>query len=209
MIGIIDYGMGNTGSILNMLRRIGAEGFIANEPSALRMADKIILPGVGAFDNAVTRLRESGFWSALHEEGLEKRKPILGICLGMQLLTRGSEEGDLAGLGWIPATTVRFRLGGAGQPALKVPHMGWNEVRVLRDGGLLPDPTEGATPRFYFVHGFHVVCDDDAHVLATAEYGYPFHAAIGVPGVSGVQFHPEKSHAFGMKLMKKFAEIGE
>jgi len=207
MIGIIDYGMGNTGSILNMLGRIGAESFIATKASALRQASKIILPGVGSFDNAVTRLRASGFWDALHEEVLGRNKPVLGICLGMQLLTRGSEEGDLPGLGWIPANTLRFKLGGPDQPARKVPHMGWNEIKVLRSGGILQEPEAGTLSRFYFVHSFHVVCDEEEHVLATADYGYPFHAAIGTPGIIGVQFHPEKSHTFGMRLMARFAEM--
>lgn len=202
MIVIIDYGMGNIGSIQNMLAWIGAEACISADPQVIRRADKLILPGVGAFDNGMRRLNELGFVSLLQEQAIERGKPLLGICLGMQLLGQGSEEGSLPGLGWLAAESVRFRFE-VTQSALKVPHMGWNTVEPVTESPLFAEIT---SPRFYFVHSYHVTCQRQEDVLARASYGFPFVAAVRRQNIYGVQFHPEKSHKFGMALLRNFAE---
>lgn len=203
MIAVIDYGMGNLGSIVNMLKKIGAEAIITSDAETIGRADKLILPGVGAFDHGMQSLHERGLVPLLEARVLEQRTPLLGICLGMQLLSRRSEEGSLPGLGWVEAETVRFQLNGH-EPALKVPHMGWNFVQVRQPHATfeaLPDD-----PRFYFVHSYHVVCADERTVLATTDYGHEFTSALIHDNIVGVQFHPEKSHKFGMKLLKNFVE---
>ncbi len=203
MIAILDYGMGNVGSIHNMLKRVGSPSVITNDPQELRSATKIILPGVGAFDQAITKLRNLDLIGLMNELVLEKQKPILGICLGMQLLSKSSEEGDLPGLGWIDAKTVRFRTDSNGK-TFRIPHMGWNQVKVVRGNSIMDNlPDE---PRFYFVHSYHVHCVLPEDVVAVAEYGEVFHCAIQRQNIYGTQFHPEKSHKFGMKLLKNFAE---
>ena len=161
MIIIVDYKMGNLGSILNMLKKIGAPAMASSLPEDILQADKLILPGVGAFDNGMTNLKESGLLSVLNEKVLAKKTPILGICLGMQLLTRRSAEGRLEGLGWIEADTIRFRFGRE-ESALKIPHMGWNTV-MFKPGSVLSSGLENEA-RFYFVHSFHVVCDREENV---------------------------------------------
>lgn len=202
MIAIVDYGMGNLGSIRNMLLYLGVDSEITSDPSRIAAARKLILPGVGAFDRAMTNLRERGLIPVLDGEVLEKGKPVLGICLGMQLLGRRSEEGTLPGLGWIEADTIRFRFD-PGLAHLKIPHMGWNRVTVSRSGSIMDHlPPE---PRFYFVHSYHVRCDREENVLATASYGFEFHAAVIRGNILGTQFHPEKSHKFGLALLKNFA----
>lgn len=204
MIAIVDYGMGNVGSIHNMLTRIGTESKITTDPKAIAGAAKIILPGVGQFDRAVESLERLGLTEALHQLVLRQGRLVLGICLGMQLLGRGSEEGVRPGLGWIAADTVRFRFEGE-QARLKVPHMGWSEVVPSRPSALLRDL--GTDPRFYFVHSYHVRCDQGEDVLATADYGFSFHAAVGRANILGTQFHPEKSHRFGLRVLKNFVEM--
>ena len=201
MIGVIDYGMGNLGSILNMMKKIGAEARIAASPDDIAQSEKIILPGVGSFDHGMRNLEERGLRSALEDCVIRGGKPILGICLGMQLMTASSEEGNLPGLGWIDAVTRRFRFD---DPTMKVPHMAWNGVDVRRPGDLFEDVD--SEPRFYFVHSYFVVCRQADDVLATTEYGHPFVSAFRRGNVMGVQFHPEKSHRFGMKLLRNFAE---
>ena len=202
MIGIIDYGLGNLASILNMLRRIGVPAIISSDPSVLSAAAGLILPGVGAFDSGVSNLHASGLWSFLHEDVLQNGKPILGICLGVQLLTEGSDEGTLPGLGWIPGRTVAFdrsRL----RPEHKIPNMGWRNITATRTdtltGNLPPEP------RFYFVHSFHLQCDDAQDVMITSQHGYEFTVGVRRKNVAGVQFHPEKSHKYGMALLRNFA----
>ncbi len=205
MIIIIDYGMGNVGSILNMLKKVGAPAAkVSADPKDIEQADKLILPGVGAFDTGMQRLRETGLISLLNEKVLKAKTPTLGVCLGMQLLTRVSEEGELPGLGWIDAETIRFRFDPK-QSGLKIPHMGWNTVKIQREGTLFMDMYPGA--RFYFVHSFHVVSHEPADVLTTTEYGYDFVSAVQHEHIMGAQFHPEKSHKFGMKLYKNFVEF--
>ena len=204
MIIIVDYKMGNLGSILNMLKKIGAPAMASSLPEDILQADKLILPGVGAFDNGMTNLKESGLLSVLNEKVLAKKTPILGICLGMQLLTRRSAEGGLEGLGWIEADTVRFRFGKE-ESTLKVPHMGWNTVR-FKPGSILSSGLENEA-RFYFVHSFHVVCDREENVAGKTFYGYEFSSAIQNGNIMGVQFHPEKSHKYGLRLLKNFVEM--
>ena len=203
MIAIIDYGMGNLGSIHNMLNRIGAPSEITSDPRKIGLADKLILPGVGAFDRAVQSLNRLGLLPVLNERVLERKVPILGICLGMQLLSLRSEEGELPGLGWIDAETVRFAFEGENAD-LKIPHMGWNTIEVKRSSPILDDRHEES--RFYFVHSYHVRCADEANVLATTRYGIVFHAAVIRGNIMGTQFHPEKSHKFGLKLLENFTD---
>ncbi len=204
MIVIIDYGMGNLGSILNMLKKVGTPAAkVSADPKDIEQADKLILPGVGAFDTGMQRLRETGLIGLLNEKVLKAKTPTLGVCLGMQLLTKVSEEGELPGLGWIDAETIRFRFDQK-KTGLKIPHMGWNTTKVQREGTLFKDMY--AEPRFYFVHSFHIVSHNPEDVLATTEYGYDFVSAVQHGHIMAAQFHPEKSHKFGMKLYKNFVE---
>ncbi len=204
MIVIVDYGMGNLGSILNMLKKIGAPpAKISSDPKEIEQADKLILPGVGAFDTGIQRLRETGLIPLLNEKVLRAKTPTLGVCLGMQLMAKISEEGELPGLGWFDAETIRFRFDSK-QTGLKVPHMGWNTINVKREGTLFRDMYSSA--RFYFVHSFHFVAHDPADVVTTTDYGYEFVSAIQRGHVMAAQFHPEKSHKFGMKVYKNFVE---
>lgn len=201
MITIVDYGMGNLGSIHNMCKRIGVAAQITGDAAVLSRAGKILLPGVGAFDSAMRRINASGLRAVLDHKALEEQVPVMGICLGMQLLTRGSEEGELAGLGWIAASTRRF----PATPGLKVPHMGWNAVTALR-----PNPlTAGLAPdsRYYFVHSYYVQADDVEDVLLRAHYGVTFDAALAHGNLYGAQFHPEKSHSYGMAFLGNFARL--
>lgn len=199
----MDYGIGNVGSIKNMLHKIGERNvFMIKEPSDIDLTDKIILPGIGAFDRGMELLNSSGLREALDKNVKEGRKPILGICLGMQMLGKSSEEGSKAGLGYIDFVCKRFCFH---DNDLKIPHMGWDYVTVRKaDSAFLYDI--GKKPRFYFVHSYHAVCADENDILLTCDYGYEFAAAVQRDNVIGTQFHPEKSHAFGMKLLKNFAE---
>lgn len=196
---ILDYGMGNTGSILNMLKRIGADAEISSDPSAAAKADKLILPGVGSFDQGKKNLEVSGLLPVLYQKVMMEKTPILGICLGMQLFTSSSEEGVLQGLGWLNAETVKFRA----LNSRKIPHMGWNILEKKKDHVLFSEL--GACSRFYFVHSYHVICREAGDILAVADYdGEEFIAAIQRENILGVQFHPEKSHRFGKTLLKNF-----
>ena len=200
MITIVDYNMGNLGSIQNMLKKIGVDSQVSADPGAVAAADKLILPGVGAFDAGMDNLERSGLIPLLNQRVLEDRVPTLGICMGMQLMTQRSEEGQRNGLGWIDAEALRFR---PAQASLKVPHMGWNRVMPVRPSALTDDlPDE---PRFYFVHSYYVRCHDPADVLLATPFGESFHSAFQRGNVWGVQFHPEKSHKFGMALLHNFA----
>jgi glutamine amidotransferase len=201
-ITIIDAGIGNVGSVLRMFEHIGVEAVVASDPAAARQARRVVLPGVGAFDAGMAGL-ERGGWVEPLEALREKGVPIIGICLGMQLLCRGSEEGAAPGLGWIAADVRRLDTGG--DPRLKLPHMGWAEVKVTRSNPLIDASTE--LPRFYHVHQYRAVCDDPADVIATATYGTEFVTAVQRGSLYGVQFHPEKSHRFGMHLLRRFSEL--
>lgn len=205
MIVVLDYGMGNPGSMLNMFRRIGAQSVVAADKETILAASAIILPGVGAFDNGMQKLRSAGIVELLERRVLLDKVPFLGVCLGMQLLLERSEEGLLPGLGWIPGQVKRFDFTGIDKPGLKVPQMGWNQVRPTNHTSLFRGIDEES--RYYFVHSYHVVCNDQEHVLGTSEYGHSFVSAVQKENIFGVQFHPEKSHRFGMALLKNFAEL--
>lgn len=202
MIVIVDYQMGNLGSILNMFRKLGIPAVISRDAAEIARADKLILPGVGAFDRGMTGLNQLGLVPVLNRKVLEERCPILGLCLGMHLMTRASEEGSLPGLNWIRADTRRFAFDPP-QPGLRVPHMGWNTVRIDRPSPLVADYDE--PPRYYFAHSYYVRCDDAANVIGTTTFGFDFVSIVGEGNVFGTQFHPEKSHKFGMRLLSNFA----
>ena len=203
-IVVVDYGVGNLGSIVNMLKKIGFKAKIASNIESLEEADKLILPGVGAFDAGMKKLRETGLIPTLNKLVLEKKIPALGLCMGMQMMTQKSTEGVEAGLGWFDAETIRFSF--APEKAhLKIPHMGWNTISPRRDHLLFTDFEEEA--RFYFVHSYHIICHDESLTLAETEHGYFFPSIIQKENIIGAQFHPEKSHKFGMKLLKNFAEL--
>lgn len=203
MITVVDYGVGNLASIANMLKKIGMPARISADPADIASATKLILPGIGAFDQGIQSLRERSLIEPLNRRVRQDRVPTIGVCLGMQLLGLTSEEGREAGLGWIAAHTKKFRADGPEK--LRVPHMGWNEATAVK-----PDPIVAGLqshPRFYFVHSYHVVCDDPSNVIATTPYGIDFTSILRQDNVWGAQFHPEKSHRFGMQLLKNFAEL--
>ncbi len=202
MIVIVDYGAGNVGSVLNMLRKIGAKARVSGVAADIGAADKLILPGVGHFGRGMGKLAESGLIPVLEEQVLVGAKPVLGICLGMQMMTRGSEESDILGLGWIDAFTHRF----PEAPGLRVPHMGWNSVRPSATAHLFERDVAEAE-RFYFVHSYYVRTADPVHIAANCLYGVDFVAAFEVGNLFGVQFHPEKSHLFGMGLLRRFVAL--
>ena len=203
MIAIIDYGMGNLGSICNMFKKIGVDAMITSNHQQISTAEKLVLPGVGSFDAGMKNLKDSGLELLLYEEVIIKKKPILGICLGMHLMTKRSEEGSLQGLGWIDAETILFKFPTVNK--LKVPHMGWNIVNPVRISTL----TQGMEidERFYFVHSYYVRCKDKEAVTMTAKYDLIFDAGFEQENIIGVQFHPEKSHKYGMELLRKYAGI--
>lgn len=203
MIVIVDYGIGNLSSVLNMFKKIGVkEVMISGEKDQIEKADKLLLPGVGAFDAGMRNLENSGLVSVLNRKVLEEKIPVLGICLGMQLLTKKSEEGIKPGLGWIDAETIRFNL----DPALKlkVPHMGWNYIKVNRENKLVDSESKN---RFYFVHSYYVKCFDESQSIAKSNFGIDFTCMVNKDNIYGAQFHPEKSLKFGMKLFDNFAKL--
>jgi len=204
MIVIIDYGMGNLRSILMKFKRIKAEAIISADPADIERADKLILPGVGFFAVGMKNLQESGLLSVLNKKVLESNVPILGICLGMQLLTKFSEEGNCNGLGWIDAVTKKF-LFSPPQDKLCIPHVGWDTILPKHPSILL----EGIDPdaRFYFTHTYAVTCEDEQSVVATTEYGYEFVSIIQKGNIYGTQFHPEKSHFHGLKMIDNFVRL--
>lgn len=203
-ITVVDYGLGNVGSVMNMLKRIGQRTVLAARPEDVAKAEVLVLPGVGHFDAGMKKLRESGLAEALDARVMRDKVPILGICLGMQLFTKGSEEGDLPGLGWLDAETRRFTFPAELRQQLPVPHMGWSDT-TGHDPGLFPVVTDATEkPRFYYVHSFHVACKEPADVAATCMYGFEFTAAVRRGHLFGTQFHPEKSHHYGVRLLEAF-----
>lgn len=203
MISIVDYGVGNTGALLNMLDYLGIDAEAVETPDGIDNAQMLLLPGVGAFDKAMRTLRERNLLPALDNAVLQRKIPVLGVCLGMQLLARRSDEGSETGLGWIAADVKRIvPPPGSG---LKVPNIGWLETRPQRRTALF-DP-EAAAARFYFDHGYHMVCDNPADVAATIDYGDQLCCAVAHGHIAGVQFHPEKSHRHGMRLLEAFARL--
>jgi glutamine amidotransferase len=203
MIIIVDYGMGNLGSVLNMFKKVGAEAKISSDLDEINKAKKILLPGVGAFDTAMQRINETGMLEILNQKALIEKIPIFGICLGMQLLTNGSEEGVLPGLGWIEGQTLSFkdRIG----EKFKIPHMGWNLVDIQQKSPITNNFKDEV--RFYFVHSYFVKVDNPINSMMTTTYGINFDSAIMKDNIFGAQFHPEKSHKFGMNLFQNFAKI--
>lgn len=199
-VTIVDCGIGNIKSVQRMFQAVDVNAEIASEPSAAASAKRLVLPGVGAFDAGMAALNR-GWRELLDELALRRRIPVLGICLGMQLLCRRSEEGVADGLGWVEADVRRIDTGG--DPRLKIPHMGWAAVEPVRPNPLIPD--DDGPQRFYHVHSYRAVCDDAADEIARVTYGRPFTSAVQKDNILGVQFHPEKSHKFGMALMRRFA----
>ena len=206
MITIIDYGMGNMGSVANMMRRYQIPHCVSANPNEIEKAAKLLLPGVGAFDAGVDKLQKSGIWTAIDIAVNERKTNFLGICLGMQLLAKGSEEGDLEGLGWIDTVAKKFRFTPgqkAGRFPLRVPHMSWRSVEAVKESTLLNGMTK---PRFYFVHSYYLPAGLKA-TTAEATYYTKFSAVIEKGSVLGAQFHPEKSHAFGVNLFRNFSQV--
>jgi glutamine amidotransferase len=201
-IVIIDYGMGNIRSVVNKIQKAGHKAIVSYETSLIKNADKLILPGVGHFLNGMKRLKERNIIDVLNEKVLQQKIPILGICLGMQLFTNSSEEGNAEGLGWLDAVTVKFTLSDIKH---KVPHMGWNTVDQKKESPLLKDIANNN--QYYFVHSYHVKCHNEADVLTTTFYGYEFVSAIQKENIFGTQFHPEKSHEWGEKLLNNFLNL--
>lgn len=202
-VRIPDLGIGNLPSIIRMVEKVGASCSVARDPEELAGADKIIFAGVGAFDHGMTALNAGGWRKALEAAARERKVPLIGICLGMQILCKTSEEGRLPGLSWIDADVLRFCQDGPG--GLRVPHMGWNTLKICRDNPLIPPANEEY--RFYFVHSYRVTCHRREDVIAVADHGGEFVAAFQRENIFGVQFHPEKSHRFGMALLKRFLEL--
>jgi glutamine amidotransferase len=203
MVTIIDYGLGNLGSIQNIIRKLGFDSQISSDRNIIEQASKIILPGVGSFDKAISNLGSYDFIDLIKKKALSGT-PILGICLGMQLLANRSEEGVLDGLGLIPGRVTKFELQ---DKNLKIPHVGWNVIKPSGDSPLFKGFEEFEEIRFYFVHSYHYVPVDTNYIISTTEYGRPFNSAVSKENIFGVQFHPEKSHKFGMKLLKNFIEL--
>lgn len=204
MITVVDYNVGNLNSIINMLKRSGHSATLSSDLDEIGAASKLLLPGVGAFDAGMSSIEEMGLVDVLSTKVLIDRTPVLGICLGMQLLLDGSEEGERPGFGWIKGRCRRFRFDEEHRH-LKVPHMGWNEARPARRDSLFENMDEDAG--YYFVHSYHAVCDDQADVLAQTTHGYSFASAVQRDNVYGTQFHPEKSHKHGMRVLDNFARL--
>jgi glutamine amidotransferase len=201
VIAIVHYGLGNVGAIANIYKKLGIAATLATSAGELNAASRIILPGVGAFDWAMGRLNDSGMREALEHAVQVDKKPLLGICVGMQMLAHRSDEGKLAGLGWIEGEVKRFDVASVTQ----LPHMGWNDVAPSEVNGLFTELSSGA--RFYFLHSYYFRTASEQHVLAVTDYNGPFASSVRAANVYGVQFHPEKSHQWGVKLLKNFAEV--
>jgi glutamine amidotransferase len=199
MLTIIDYGMGNVGSIINMVKKAGFKSEVTSDVNTIKAANKIILPGVGSFDRAIENLESLKIKDIIIEKAFSGT-PILGICLGMQLLAESSEEGTLPGLGLIPGKVTKFYL----QSPLKVPHMGWNSVNYSSGCPLFKGFDDFEETRFYFVHSFYFKCTSSDHEAGVTSHGFPFTSCVQRNNVFGVQFHPEKSHKFGLKLFNNF-----
>ncbi len=203
MIGVLDYGIGNVGSIINMINKIGEHNTrLVHVPGDFEGVEKIILPGVGSFDRGMELINSSGLRDSLDYYVMDLHRPVLGICLGMQMLGKSSEEGRADGLGYVDFTCKKFTFS---DDDLKVPHMGWDYVNVENPRSPLIQDI-GDRPRFYFVHSYHAVCSRSEDVLLSCDYGYMFTAAVQHENVYGTQFHPEKSHLFGIRLLRNFIE---
>lgn len=203
MIVVIDYGAGNIGSIINMLKRLGVQVEASSNPEVISRAAKLILPGVGSFDYGMNKLIESGLIDILNRKVLVEKTPILGICLGVQLMTKGSEEGTIPGLSWFNAKSVKFDLK-EHDSRLKIPHMGWSDTFLKKESKFFNSDDEEY--RYYYVHSYHLVAEDEEDILTTCKYGYEFVSGLEKENITGLQFHPEKSHKFGMRILKNFIE---
>ena len=204
MIAIIEYGLGNIGAFVNVYQRLNIPVAVAKTADDLKAATKIILPGVGAFDRAINRLNNSGMRETLDKLVLDNKLPVIGICAGMQMLAKSSEEGVLAGLGWIDGAVKRFDASVL-KSKTRLPHMGWNTIRPDNDNPLLLNLSNES--RFYFLHSYYFQCNNPHDAIATTEYGIQFASAVNSRNIYGVQFHPEKSHQWGIQLLKNFAEL--
>lgn len=204
MIRIVDYGVGNIQAFMTMFKRLGIAAERARSPDELVDASRLLLPGVGSFDHAMRLLNESGMRDCLDSMVLQQRVPVLGVCVGMQMMAAGSEEGTLPGLNWIPGR-VKALAGIPEAAKLPMPHMGWNDLRIRPGHEALFRGFE-PSPRFYFLHSYYFDCDNQEHVAATASYGANFHCVVSNGHIHGVQCHPEKSHHFGAQLLRNFAE---
>lgn len=200
---IIDYGMGNLNSVKRAMDRLKVDSIISSDPKDIIKSEKIILPGVGHFEKAMSNLKELNMLDALNEGVLTKEKPILGICLGMQLLANRSEEGNVNGLGWIDAEVVRFNV--SDKLRYKIPHMGWNKISIKKESSLMQDISESS--EFYFVHSYHFKTDNSVDVLNETWFNYDFPSAVEKNNIFGVQYHPEKSHDAGEQLLKNFIKL--
>lgn len=198
MISIVDYGLGNIGSIVKIINHVGYDAKRVSTPESIKKSTLLILPGVGSFDNAMESLNSLNLIGALNEMALVKKIPVLGICLGMQIMCKSSEEGALAGLGWVDANVSRFKLKNK-----KVPHMGWNSVLPSKTTRLYDKKNES---KFYFVHSFYVECKNKEDIASTTKYEIQFTSSFEVNNIYGVQFHPEKSHIFGINFFKNFLQ---
>jgi imidazole glycerol-phosphate synthase subunit HisH len=204
MIGVVDYGLGNVQAFLTMYKRLNIPAAAVRNQAEVEAATKLILPGVGAFDHAMSLLNNSGMRDAVVASATERAVPMLGVCVGMQMMANGSDEGELAGLGLIQGRVVDMKKLNAAA-ALPMPHMGWNDIEPVGNTALFRGFEDGL--RFYFLHSFCFSCDEDADVLARTQYGATFSCAVKRANVIGVQFHPEKSHHFGAGLLRNFAEM--
>ena len=204
MIAIIDYGMGNIKAFANIYRRLQIDHRIVSDAQGLMDADGLILPGVGAFDHAMGKLNDSGLRDCLDQQVLEKNKPVLGICVGMQMLAKSSDEGKLRGLGWVEGEVKKLVLS-EDTGRMPLPHMGWNQVRQTRDSVIFDNiENEG---RFYFLHSYYFECNNRDDSIASAHYGHDFTCLVNSGNVFGIQCHPEKSHSNGVSLLENFARI--
>ena len=201
MICIVDYGTGNLGSIRNMIKRIGFQSIITSDPNVLSNASKIILPGVGSYDYGMNNLSEYNLIEILNHKVLNEKVPILGICLGFQLMTKRSDEGKLNGLGWFNAETILFNFS-SHKKKLILPHMGWNKIKIINDSLLINGLNEKS--KFYFVHKYHIQSFEKNDIILNSNYGYEFVCSMSKENIMGVQFHPEKSHKWGMILFENF-----
>lgn len=197
MIAIIDYGLGNLLSVYNIIKKIGFKSIITSNPEEIFSSDKIIIPGVGHFDEGINNLKTLGLWDVLNKKAEEEKARILGICLGMQLMCKGSEEGNEHGLGWFDAEVVRFQE----STDIRIPHIGWKELAIIKH---LPITLNLDNSKFYFVHSYYVRCNQSEDIVATASYHNDFTSIINKANIFGVQFHPEKSHRYGMQFLKNF-----
>ncbi len=203
MIVVIDYGMGNLGSVANIIKKVGHTCTVTSDLSLIEKAEKLVLPGVGSFDNGMENLNRLGISEVLTKKVIMDKTPILGICLGAQLMLETSEEGKLPGLNWIKGKVIKFRFPEKGINQ-RIPHMGWNQVEIKKQNSVFNKMYED--PKFYFVHSYHFQLENEANALTTTDYGYEFASGFSKENITGLQFHPEKSHKYGMLVYKNFLE---